>query len=412
MQSMEKFNKYIGVICLLLLLLLIIIMPHQIIWDEEWYFARIGYIDAFGFTPKFVLSDPAAPMHAIVHYLFTPITHRHSPQIRFLDLSMCVGISIILYRILKMDKQNTNVPLRYTFSMFLLPSFFVLGFFAITEAPCLLFYTISVFFLMKYVLAEKQALLYMILSGVFLGCAILTRQMFLVCIGPTGALIFYKQYRYRWPAVVLYSIGAVLVFGPVFYLWKGMVPPTSMFRGNTSGISVKHIYLSFGYAFFYFLTLMPVYVFQFIKKNWKMMLCLAITGLYTSTLIGDNEFVPLSGLLPHLFSTNTVNIIAFSFFKIIGMAGLMAMYFLFYELYSNRKDFRQVFLVLSMLSILATPAIILDGFSSRYSMQIAPILVLFAYSRIRPINTKMQFGINWVAIGINIISVITFFIYG
>jgi hypothetical protein len=119
----------------------------------------------------------------------------------------------------------------------------------------------------------------------------------------------------------------------------------------------------------------------------------------------------MSGLLPHVFSPSVVEIISFSFFKIVGITSLILLYFLLSELFRNRHDFKQVFLILSMLSILVTPAIILDQFSSRYSMQIAPLLVLFAYTRIKPIKPVLQFGINWIAIAINIISVITFFIY-
>src|ERR1700743_502419 len=105
---MKVLNKYIGIVCAIMVLMFIVFFHHEIIWDEEWYIARIGYIDAFGITPKFVLADPAATMTAVVHYLFSPITPLHSPQIRFLNFAMSLGISFIMYRILKMDKQNTD----------------------------------------------------------------------------------------------------------------------------------------------------------------------------------------------------------------------------------------------------------------------------------------------------------------
>jgi 4-amino-4-deoxy-L-arabinose transferase-like glycosyltransferase len=407
----NSFNKNIGYINAAILLLLIFILPKAIIWDEAWYMSCVNNIHNYGLNIQFLKWNPAAPMHAIIHYIFSPITHLHSPQIRILDFLMCVCISLLVYRMLKMDKANSNVGLNFSFLMFLLPSFYVLGFFAITEAPCLLFYAISLWFLTKYVASDKPNIAFMLLSGLFLGLAILTRQVFLVCLGPPSVMIFYKQFKNRFPAVALFIIGGLLLVAPVFYIWKGLVPLSSGFRDQGPElISIKFVFLSFGYAFFYFLAIMPIYMAEFMKKNWKILIVLAIGGMAGSSLIRDDNFVPMSGLLPHVFSKHVLDIISIAFFKLIGMVCLVSVYFLLYELYKNRKNYLQTFYALSMLAILVTPAMILDQFSSRYSMQIAPVLVMFAYSRVKPINEKMQFAINGVAIAINLISVVTFFI--
>ena len=412
---MEFFNKYIGVVSAIMVLMLIVFFHHEIIWDEQWYVDLVGLLEAKGFTIKFLLLDPAAPMHAVLHYFLSPITHLQSPQIRLANLALCVGICFFLYLILKMEKLTSDNILPYSFSIFILPGFFVLAFFAITEAPCLLWYSISLFLLIKYITSEKQNLLHIILSGLFLGLAVLTRQLFLVCIGPVLVMMLYKQFKNRLLAIILFVTATVLVVGPIFYLWKGIVPPASLFRASaaaaTEKFSIKHVFLSFGYSFFYVLVIMPAYFLNFIKNNWKIITGIAVIGFIASTFIRDDSFVPMSGLLPHVFSPSVVEIISFSFFKIVGITSLILLYFLLSELFRNRHDFKQVFLILSMLSILVTPAIILDQFSSRYSMQIAPLLVLFAYTRIKPIKPVLQFGINWIAIAINIISVITFFIY-
>jgi hypothetical protein len=301
--------------------------------------------------------------------------------------------------------------LNYAFLMFLLPSFFVIGFFAITEAPCLLFYTISIFCVLKYISSGSKNLLYLLIGGLFLGLAAATRQVFLVGIGPLCAIVFYKQFKSRIPAILLYFIGTMLLVGPLIYLWHGLAPMGSIFhyKSPVSFVSVKHVFLSFGYGFFYFLAIMPAYMFAFVKKHWKPLVVLAIIGLISSSLIRDDEFLPLAGLLPRVCSPAIINIISYLFFKLIGMLSIMAIYFLICELYYNRKDFKQVFMTLSMLAILTTPIAIFDQFSSRYSMQIAPILVLFAYTRIKPIDARMQFLVNLTAIVINVISVVTFF---
>jgi 4-amino-4-deoxy-L-arabinose transferase-like glycosyltransferase len=413
MESIIKgVNKNIGVISALLLLALIFILPHPIIWDEQWYTDGVNTLKVYGLSHDFLIHNPAAPMHAIVQYVFSPLTHLQSPQIRIVNFLMCISICLLLYKTLKLDDKTDNATIGYSFSLFTLPSFFVIGFFAITEGPCLLFYAISLFFLMKYIIAEKPVLLNVILSGLFLGLAILTRQIFLVCIGPAGAMVFYKHFKNRFPAVIMFGISALIITAPVFYVWKGLVPPGSVFRhhAGASRFSIKHAALSYGYAFFYCMLLMPMHMYRFLQKNWKVILVLAIAGLAGSSAIEDNSFVPMAGLLPHVFSQAVVDVISILFFKVIGMGCLIMLYFLLYELYINRNDFKQVFFVLSMLVILATPLMLMDQFSSRYSMQIAPVLVLFAFSRIKPIDYRMQFAVNIISVTINMISIVTFFI--
>jgi 4-amino-4-deoxy-L-arabinose transferase-like glycosyltransferase len=411
-EIIKGINKNIGAISALLLLVLIFILPHPIIWDEQWYIDGVNTLKTYGFTVDFFTHYPAAPMHAIVHFIFSPITHVQSPQIRIVNFIMCLSICMILYKALKLDNKAINATVSYSFSLFTLPSFFVIGFFAITEGPCLLFYAVSLFFLIKYITAEKPVLLHVVGSGLFLGLAILTRQIFLVCIGPACVMVFYKHFKNRLPAVILFGISALIITAPVFYIWKGLVPPGSVFRHHpgASRFSIKHVALSYGYAFFYCILLMPMHMYLFLQKNWKVILILAIAGLAGSSAIEDNSFVPMSGLLPHVFSPNVVNIISVLFFKVIGMGCLIMFYFLLYEFYANRNDFKQVFFVLSMMAILATPLMLMDQFSSRYSMQIAPVLVLFAFSRIKPIEYRMQFTVNVIALAINLISIITFFI--
>ena len=408
---MKGVNKNIGYICAAMLLLLIAFMPKEIIWDEAWYMACVNNLHAYGgLTVKFIRWSPAAPMHAIIHYIFSPVTHLQSPQIRILNYLICAAICVFIYKILKLNNPGANVTIAYSFMLFLLPSFFVLGFFALTEAPCLLLYVISIFFLSKYVLHDKNKLLNIFLCGLFLGFTILTRQVFLACLGPPCVLVFYKQFKNRFPAVVLFGIGAVLLVAPVIYIWQGLVPMSSGFRDQGAAtISVKYVFLSYGYAFFYLLTILPQYMFQFIKKNWKIVAALAIIGLACSVFIQDNEFLPMAGLLRHRLSPSMMNIVSVVFFKFIGMICLIPPYFLLHELYINRKDFMQTFYILSMLAILITPARILDQFSSRYSMQIAPLLIIFAFTRIKPIDERMRFAINGVAIIINLIAVITFY---
>lgn len=407
----ERFNKNAGIICFLILLLFIIFLPHPIIWDEDFFITGIDSLKQYGLSKNYILNTPGAPMYSIVHYLFSPITHLQSPQIRFLNLAMCLGIVVLIYKTLKMNKSLVNIPTYYPFYLFLLPGFFVLGFFAISEAPCLLFYTISLFFFMKYITSDKHNLFFILLSGFFLGFAILTRQLFLVCVAPACVLIFYRQFKNRLPALALFIIAVLILIGPVFYLWKGLVPSSSIFKYNAkvSSFSIKHTFLSFGYAFLYCIIIMPAYIYQFLKKNLKVIMGLTLIGFIAASLLKDDSFAPMIGLLSRVFSPAIVKIISFSFFKIIVIASFIILYFFLFELYQYRHDFKQVFFILSILSILVTPGIILETFSSRYSMQIAPMLIIFAYFRIKPLNFKVQFIVNCVAIAINIISVITFF---
>jgi 4-amino-4-deoxy-L-arabinose transferase-like glycosyltransferase len=406
---MIAINKNIGYISASILLLLIFLLPHQIIWDEKWYLNCVTNINKYGFSINFLKYNPTAPIHTLIYYLFDSIFGIHAIGVRLFNFLLCICLCLLLNKIIKLNQNASSLKLGYSFSLFTLPCFFVLGFFALTEAPCLLLYLISFYFLFKSVNADKNNIALSIASGLFLGLAILTRQLFLVSIFPPLVIFFYKGKKHRFSVIMPYLLVSLLMCLPVFYLWKGILPPNTPIMPHPQGIiSLKHVALSFGYALFYFIVALPVYLFNFIAKNKKGILLISLAGIVISFFIKDNSFLPASGALSR-FQPAVIQTIALLFFKLITVFGLILVYFLLHELHKRKNEFEQVFLILSMLAILATPAFITHFFSSRYPLQISPLLIIFAYSRLLPVNPKFQFLINSICIAISLVSVVTFF---
>ncbi len=401
--------KYIGAICAGLLLLLIILLPHNTIWDEDWYMYCVGYLKYYGFTRNFVHTDPAAPMHAIIYYLLGPITHDKPVAIRLVNYVMCLSTCFFVYKTILLIKPEMKINFTYTLTLFAVPCFFVIGFFAISEAPCLLLYSISVYLFLKSVSAKKNIML-VLLAGIFLGLAIMTRQLFLLCIMPPVLLLFFGLNKQHIIMVALYIIASLLICAPIFYIWKGLTPPGSVFHHSLlSLLAPKNLFLSFGYAFLYFMCLIPKYLYGFLTGRKIQIMVLTLLGIATSFIIKDASFLPMSGLLPRIFPEQAIVVIAKVYFVIVCILSFYLFYFFIYEFFTNLKNFTQVFLLASIALILFSAIAVHDQFSSRYPLQSAPLMLIFCYNRMRPVGLKVQVLICAVVIITNLISVVTFF---
>jgi len=406
---LNKLTKNLGLVSAILLLIVICMLPHITIWDEEWYMKCVQYVQQYGLTTNFIKNDPAAPMHALIYYALTPFTHGNVIGTRIINFAMCLATCYVIYKTIKIITPGSTDVFSYSLLLFAIPSFFVIGFFAITEAPCLLFYSISVLLFLKTVNSGNNILTIM-LSGIFIGFAIITRQLFLLCIFPPMFLIFYKEPQKKVGLLLLFLISGLLICAPVFYIWKGIVPMYSGIRHDTANlITIKHGFLSFGYSFFYFMCLIPTYLYQFYKHHKKWLLPLILLGILSSFLIKSHEFLPMSGLLPRLFSLQALTIIARFYFLTTCILAFLLVYFFLIEFIQNRHSFTQIFLIFSMFTILCTPVLISSQFSSRYPLQASSLMLVFCYSRLKPINLKLQTLIFSVTIIINLISVVTFF---
>jgi|GEM_PF-2330239 hypothetical protein len=409
-KSLLFFNSNLGIISGLLLIPLIILMPHQIIWDEAWYINCVNVIITHGISIKFLQENPAAPVHTLIYYFISRFGILTTNRIRYVNLAMCIGICYFIFKTIQYYGTAIKPTFKYALSLFAIPGFYVIGFFAITEGPCLLFYTISVFFLFKAISTNKNTIFLSLLSGLCLGLAIMTRQLFLLCIAPPLLLIFYRSLENRYRVLVPMLIAALAVCMPVFILWGGLTPKNSVIHHVGANLfTPKHLFLSFGYGFFYFIFLIPAYLFNFYKERRKTFLLLIVLGILSMLLVKNANFVPMSGLLPRLIAPDILYIIACVFFTFTCIFSYLLVYFLLIELYANRNNYFQVFVILSIGITLFSPSMISSQFSSRYPMQIAPLLLIFCYSRVKPVNIKLQTLFSCLVIAINYISVVTFF---
>jgi 4-amino-4-deoxy-L-arabinose transferase-like glycosyltransferase len=409
-KGLSFFNSNLGILSGLLIIPLIILMPHEIIWDEAWYINCVNVIITHGISVKFLQENPAAPVHTLIYYFISRFGLLTTNRIRYANLVMCIGICYFAYKTIQYYGAAIKPKFKYALTLFAIPGFYVIGFFAITEGPCLLFYTMSVFLLFKALSTNKNSIGLSILSGLCLGLAIMTRQLFLLCIAPPLLLVFYKQFENRYKVLISMIIATLAVCLPVFIIWGGIVPKNSVVHHvGASLFTPKHLFLSAGYGFFYFAFLIPAYIFDFYKERKKTFLVLVVLGLLSMLLIKNANFVPMSGLLPRLIAPNILYIIACIFFTFTCIFSYLLAYFLLIELFKNKNNYFQVFIILSIAITVFSPSMIPAQFSSRYPMQIAPLLLIFCYSRMKPINIKLQTLLSCLVIAINYISVVTLF---
>ncbi|MGP8215894.1 MAG: ArnT family glycosyltransferase [Bacteroidia bacterium] len=408
-SSLIFFNKNLGLLSSALLLFVICLLPHITIWDEQWYMGCLQYIRCCGISYKFIFYDPAAPLHAVIYYILTPVTHGSTIGIRLVNFAMCLITCYFIYKTIQLVKPGLKANFTYSLSLFAFPSFFVIGFFAISEAPCLLFYCISLYLFLKSFTLSRNAVI-LILSGICLGFAIITRQFFLLCIMPPMLIIFYKDKNQKFKTLSLFFIAAIVICAPVYYIWKSIVPPNSGIHHKLSDLfTPKHLFLSFGYAFFYFLCFIPRYLYDFFMQHKKSVILLILLGILISIFIKDASFLPMSGFLPRFLSAHTISIFARLYFVTTCILGLFLFYFFVHEFIKNMGDFMQVFLLSGMFLILCSPTLISSQFSSRYPLQAAPLILIFCSGRLMPVNPKIQTTISIITILINLVSITTFF---
>ena len=133
------FYVMIAIGFLLLLFFTLNRNTHKLWFDEQWYLDNVNILKNYGVSKQFILEvkGPAGPLHAIIHYLFLPLTDLKLPYIRLINIGFTLPILFVLYRIHKLLKAKNAIAA--TLGFYAVPMIYVCTGMALTEIPAMLF---------------------------------------------------------------------------------------------------------------------------------------------------------------------------------------------------------------------------------------------------------------------------------
>lgn len=366
------------------LIFLIFFKNHYQSNDEIPYLTNVSLLHHYGLGKEFLvrLEGSAGPLYAVVHYVFEPFTGLQPPGIRLVNVLFLAGT--ICFTALILKKTTTA---HWTLALYLLaiPKIYVLTGLAFTELPAIFFFTAAVFFVLRT--ADKQnsfpiKLANAIVAGICLSLAILGRQPFLVALLAVPVLFVHDR---SVRSVLLIMIIALITLAlPVYVLvqWDGWMPPSDRkYYPDVAGqlnLRPDFFVLCVFYVAAAFAFIAPSF-FAAGKKDWWRWLAVWAVASALNVIFQWVSYLPAANFLSG-FLNEALQPASLFFGCVFICTSLYFLYRLFQTLLQNRANLPMVFFIVSLLLVCLASMRITWGFSSRYSMHVAPLIILIAAS--------------------------------
>lgn len=406
-KSFVKAIFYVMItIGFLLLLFFTLNRDTSTLWfDEQWYLDNVILLKNYGVSKQFILEvkGPAGPLHAIIHYLFLPLTDLKLPYIRLINISFTLPILFVLYQIHKLLKAKNSIAA--TLGFYAVPMIYVCTGMALTEIPAMLFAVLSYLFLI-YSLETKSPIksyLFAIVAGTFLSIAILGRQPYLMlCLAVMVYIFPIKTYQKRLPLLITFLVFSLIIPAYVFNIWQNIQPAIESQTGK--GFQIFHGILAFAYAFIIILILSPSWIsYPKIKHiSLTFLIIIAVNGIFLK-----ERFLPMMSTANKYFSEYFTDIFSLLFASTVMLFSILFLYSCLQYFFNNINNKHNLFILLATVFILATSAKITHQFSSRYIVQAAPFIVLLTKSHIS--FNPLKLLVTLIGISIGIISLNSYF---
>jgi len=179
-------------------------------------------------------------------------------SLRYLRIfNTLVSFFTILLIFFLLIRLKTNFVLEKTLIIFFFPYFLKPSFTYYMAIYGLLFYILFIKFLLN---EEKKYLL----SGIFIALAIFSQQFYLsIYFGMVFILLVNLfQNKLKWSELAKFTLPTILLFTPLVYIWKGVVPPS--FNFHSVGIDltkITSVFVSTGVIF------LPFVFYELIRKR-------------------------------------------------------------------------------------------------------------------------------------------------
>ena len=209
--------------------------PYVPIYDEIVFHPNLLLYQKYGFSETFVLNitkQAPDPLYQMVHSFFSPLTHAQFPAMRYVNLGLFGAALVLLYLIAQHSFQLQDAFVN-TLSLITVPLVWTIGGIALTEAPAMFF---CLLFLLGYFYVpnvNRPVLKWTIAvgCGLCLALAILGRTQFLMIFACLGlfTLLNFRTHFWLNSAILLIAFAG---FFPVFWIWKGLLPPALHYKGG------------------------------------------------------------------------------------------------------------------------------------------------------------------------------------
>jgi 4-amino-4-deoxy-L-arabinose transferase-like glycosyltransferase len=268
------------------------------------------------------------------------------------------------------SQQLPEAPVK-AYSFFAIPIVWSCTGLALTEIPAVCLYSAHLCFLFRGIHSKNISQIgWALLSGACLGLAILGRQpLLLVLLGLAYLGVTQKHSR---SVIGIVFLIALIFCLPVFFLWQGLVPPTT--ASVARGFSVSHVFVGLYFSAIIFLILCP----KWLILDPKIVVPLLVGCTLLNIVLDGESVLPViritSKLIPEQFS---------HFIGQIWIGGLRGLGIIFIfsfcrQLYQNRKDSIRTFLWLSAFSQILAMGAVTHQTSNRYLMTAVPAFILLS----------------------------------
>lgn len=361
--------------------------PSQLVYDEPYHIGLATLILKEGFFTALVCpanQSAAGPLYASLQLAFEWATSLAAPGIRWVGF-FCLLLSSILVSKTTFASNERFLSISQVGTCFLgIPFLWPCAGIALTEIPAMLFFSLALFWVARMIEAEnsKAHFAWAALAGLSFGFAILGRQTYLILI---PVIFFWAifQRKFLFPVLVLINF-AVCCSGWLFFVWKGLVPPSQ--QSVDGGLRFDHALLAMVYIGVAGFVLAPSLLKQI---PLRFGLPFLIFSCAVSFFAIGGEVVPAKSLLISLFGMDLAGQIGR--FALAAMFAISVLWIiaLSKKIILERSSF--LFLnLLILLAFIAAPAKISHLFSSRYVVTaMIPLIFLTGFE-----NTKLAISLK------------------
>jgi 4-amino-4-deoxy-L-arabinose transferase-like glycosyltransferase len=387
-DSLKTWNWVVIITANVALCVLVAGSPHHPVYDEQWFLDTLDLLNRQGLSLGFLREFPGAagPTFTLLFAAIDRVLTLSFPWLRFANVALLAAAATLIWRILAASPERNKdapSPALLAASLTTLPTVGVSAGMALTEMPALFFIVVSVFLLTLARAPNEKvpAWLTAIGCGATIAFAVLGRQNYLVMLPALTLAFGWPPACRRHDLTRIAVIGAVVVViaGPVFIVWGGLIPPKSAWSGD--GFSPANAIRSAGYAGIIVLLFAPE-IFRVLWQRKHLLAAAALASIPLS-LATDRARVPMASLVRPLVGEQAAAAIATGFSFLLSLSAVCFLCCFVFYLWQERTNWLTRFAGSTALLGILSNAKITHQFSSRYVLVFLPFIVLATAPAVR-----------------------------
>lgn len=409
-QNYNTVQYVIAILALLFMFTITFLNGNPPIFDEVLFVRNMTLYKDYGLSVKFLteMYDQApGPLYQIVQSIFEPITGLKTPGIRLVNVLLFFLVIANTFFILKVLKTQGD-SLLIAFNLVAIPVIWQVAGMALTEMPAMFLVSCSILILVILTRENSQVLSFKtlslsLISGVCLGLAILGRTPFLMIVPASMLLVFnpishpINRKTVPYTLILVFVVSSLAVCFPVFFIWKGLVPPFQAMISQ-GGLKLWHGILAFAYTGIIMLLVAPRW-YSFSKRWAIFLIILTIIFFLGNTFWWHVKYYPLYDFLSRNLPPEIMKIYQNLISPLLMVIASFFVFNLGKYILDNRNNSFQLFIAFSVILVLLTCISIKHLFSTRYVAQAMPLLVLLIAEKDTYDKSKIARLLIGIAIG-------------